>query len=144
MLFSSVPELQQVRLLRLQLTYARETLEACPNCQKHLNTMLPLLGNRMHLATETEMFSMRDLMDLHEGKLIPLLERSVETLSNQITQHCEICKATGLVCQICQKPQLIYPFQVATVVPCRACGTHFHRDCFTGEANCPLCNQNVK
>eukprot|EP00516_Mucochytrium_quahogii_P007856 CAMPEP_0203765120 /NCGR_PEP_ID=MMETSP0098-20131031/18240_1 /ASSEMBLY_ACC=CAM_ASM_000208 /TAXON_ID=96639 /ORGANISM=" , Strain NY0313808BC1" /LENGTH=1550 /DNA_ID=CAMNT_0050661345 /DNA_START=375 /DNA_END=5027 /DNA_ORIENTATION=- len=141
-LFSEEQELQHARLLRLQLTHAREAIEQCARCQSKSNIVTPTLGHRVHLAKDTELYSVSDLYEMQQGNLIPLMMTAVERLAEHITSYCELCKARGHICEICNAKDTIYPFQIITTVQCRKCKSYAHRECFSeigGEDSCPTC-----
>ncbi|CAK9096547.1 Differentially expressed in FDCP 8 homolog B (DEF-8-B) [Durusdinium trenchii] len=143
-LFAQVKELQHARLLRLQLLHAREAVDSCPRVSGVANIMMPMLEDQLYLSLDTEMYSMSDLVALHDGSLMPVLIEAAEHLADHITKDCDLCHAGGQMCRLCDQNDLVYAFQVVAVAQCRKCKTLFHRKCFAsigGEANCPRCHR---
>ena len=50
----------------------------------------------------------------------------------------QICKARGFICEFCHSDDILYPFQLRTVVQCASCKSFFHRKCYIAS-KCPKC-----
>lgn len=52
--------------------------------------------------------------------------------------YCQVCCQKGFICEICNNPKIIYPFEVHSTLQCRACQSVFHKSCKL-NAECPKC-----
>ena len=62
-------------------------------------------------------YSMKELVELHEGTLIDF----VTGLNKEMTAHvfsCDLCKAKGFICEICRDRKPLYSFQTQLAEPC--------------------------
>ncbi len=53
--------------------------------------------------------------------------------------NCELCSQQAFICELCNKNELIYPFQIETVIKCPNCLSCFHIKCFKTPDSCPKC-----
>jgi len=49
------------------------------------------------------------------------------------------CLSRGHICEMCDKRDVIFPFQGSAVAQCPHCHALFHALCFQTIANCPKC-----
>lgn len=59
------------------------------------------LKHRQHFVENSDMYSLIDLVDLHQGRLLPDIERIIRMYSEHITNDCLICKGKGFICELC-------------------------------------------
>ena len=67
----------------------------------------------------------KDLIDVKENTLVPLLRDVLQQSEKHIRQDCELCKAKGFFCELCREDRIIYPFDLDTTV-CPGCSCVFH------------------
>lgn len=84
------------------------------------------------------MLSMRDLVDLQRGTLLPLVKKIAAAYRSHILSKCSVCKARGAFCRGCNSKQIIYPFMFQQTVRCAKCNNLFHRNCWNPTA-CLMC-----
>merc|ERR1712137_200137 len=131
-LYRRVEMLKSIRTIRQQINYMREYVQVC---QKHtLRLSLP-----RHLFWDTQVYALGDLHAVERGTLSRSLQQSASLLLDHI-RSCETCLAKGFICEFCQDPKPIYPFDVKNVVACRGCRGFFHRRCYRPTA-CPKCQR---
>lgn len=54
------------------------------------------------------MYSLADLRDLVEGRLIPEIEQIVSIFAEHITRDCLICQGNGFVCELCSDDKVLF------------------------------------
>ena len=88
---------------------------------------------------ETErMYSMRDLVQLSAGTLLPELQAMHRAFERHV-KTCPLCTARGFYCEVCNDKHIIFPFE-ETTVRCPKCAVCFHKRCWNPETDdCPKC-----
>ena len=130
--------------------------------------LLRKLEERQHFVDDSDMYSLQDLVDVHNGTLALYLDN---VLSGRGESHlafliifkvffygpvfrghissCVLCTAKGFLCELCPvktDQKIIFPFDEG-VTQCPQCEAVFHRDCFraaaatgaTSSGICPRC-----
>ena len=67
-------------------------------------------------------------MKAQNGLLFVNLKKSI-SLAKKHVIGCVLCSQKGFVCEICQNPKIIYPFDVDTTFRCDNCKTCYHLNC---------------
>lgn len=147
------PPLRTLRLLREQLSTLAPFIQAC-------RTALSLLDdwqNRLHLIFSIHLYSMQDLVDLREGKLLKLLLNAARRCLAHVSSSCESCKGKGHYCALCTKADILFTFSVG-VTACKACSALYHTQCADivhlndtrnvtakdGNIRCPKCKRRAE
>ena len=99
-----------------------------------------LLWPRQHLYEDIDMYSIRDLEDVHSGRLVSLLASTVKFSLGHILK-CILCSGKGFICEICRQDQVIFPFELDSIMQCKKCFTVFHLDCSMKMTTCPKCDR---
>jgi hypothetical protein len=134
--------LLQARVIRTQLGFLRDYFQSCRFSDNTWGNTL--LGGRTHLASTLDTFSVRDMRDLENNTLIPQLRLATQKLISHVLQ-CPICRMKGFICEICNDPRVIFPFQLRIVAACPDCRTFYHRACFKDVVTpCPKCLRQRK
>ena len=136
------PVLDCSHRLRKQLTYLEAYLTACAKAnQEGVKVALAeIVWPREYLYTDTEMYSIQDLEQLHSGLLISTLTSAVKLCTNHVNS-CLICSGRGFICEICKDKKPVYPFNLDTTSQCKDCHTVFHSYCAKDLLNCPRCER---
>lgn len=135
--FSSCP-VAPVLTLRKKLHYMHVYLLTCRD-QEPLEGLRVLLGDREYLHGSVDMYSVRDLEEIGNGKLLELLEKA----ANHCTDHidgCLLCSGKGFICEICRGEDVVYPFS-DKITQCEKCCTVFHAECSNKIQSCPKCDR---
>lgn len=155
---------QSIRMLRARLLQLAHMQAYIKTCRKR-DSLLLLLDERPNLLLNLlpkdtpadarpkdaldnldvgihSMYSVRDLVETFNGKLLARLQEVVEFIGLHIMDgSCEICLSKGSYCGMsgCPSPNvLIYPFQLQDVAQCEQCAAIFHQACFKPQ-DCPKC-----
>ena len=128
--------------LRKQLIYLSAYLSACSKAsQEGVKVALAdIVWPREYLYTDTEIYSLADIEQLHSGELIQTLSSAVRLCIKHVTS-CLICSGRGFICEICKDKKPVYPFHLDTTSQCKDCSTVFHAHCSRGLVTCPRCER---
>ena len=135
--FSSCP-VAPVLTLRKKLHYMHIYLLTCRN-QEPLEGLRVLLGDREYLHGNVDMYSVRDLEEIGNGKLLDLLESAEKHCADHI-YDCLLCSGKGFICEVCRGEDVVYPFS-DKITQCEKCCTVFHAECSDKTQSCPKCDR---
>lgn len=68
---------------------------------------------RDYLYEHVHQYSISDLYDISNGILAQQLQNVVEFARNHVI-NCWLCSQKGFICEICNNPKVIYPFDMGT------------------------------
>ncbi|XP_076753258.1 differentially expressed in FDCP 8 homolog isoform X2 [Xylocopa sonorina] len=141
-LFTLVPDLSLVKRMREEMQMMKRYLVLCPEAN---NQGLPWkIGIRTHMIENSGSYSIKDLVDLHNGMLLEEIRTAYDSMHTHITEQCELCKARGHLCEICGNDEIIYPWD-ASSISCHQCSAVHHRACWSKRNHCcPRCTRLQK
>lgn len=129
----------KIQALREKIVRISQFLRTCRNSETHLAK----LNERKHFAWSSSVWSLKDLLDLKEGKLRSELQEVEELFRNHVVR-CEICKGKGFYCEICSKKELLFHFD-DQIAKCQQCKSVFHGKCYKESVTeCPKCKRIEK
>ncbi|XP_053309958.1 pleckstrin homology domain-containing family M member 1 [Spea bombifrons] len=131
-----------------EISHSRERLrllgEYLVTCRSGaLQELNKSLDQRTYLLDCAHTYSMRDLKQIADGAFEPMLQSVLEFASHHV-YACELCRQRGFICLICNRNEIIYPFQFETTIRCGDCKAVFHRPCKTPRNPCPRCVRRKK
>uniref|UniRef100_A0A0M3HXM2 Transcription elongation factor SPT4 n=1 Tax=Ascaris lumbricoides TaxID=6252 RepID=A0A0M3HXM2_ASCLU len=131
-----VAQLNRMNTLRRNILFMKCYFVCCKEA-RHLR-ILQYLNRRQHFVDSAEWYSVADLRDLAEGRLLPEIEQIVAIFSEHITRDCLLCLGNGFFCELCSdNHQVIFPFSDGVAI-CRECCAVFHQACFDRKSqHCP-------
>ncbi|VDN59717.1 unnamed protein product [Dracunculus medinensis] len=94
-----VDKLNRIDKLRKNIIFMKCYFICCKNARKL--RILQYLNHRQHFVDNSNLYSLSDLRDLMEDRLIPEIEQIFTVFFNHITKECEICQGNGFFCEIC-------------------------------------------
>lgn len=136
-LYSHVPALDRVRILRIRLQKMEPYLRSC---QVGKETYDKIMHGREYLTTELDKYSVSDLLEFNEDSLEATLNQCFANGKKHIGS-CQTCCLKGFYCEICGSDNLIYPFDMDETSTCSKCHACFHRPCFCSGTSCPKCSR---
>ncbi|GFY56270.1 run domain Beclin-1-interacting and cysteine-rich domain-containing protein [Trichonephila inaurata madagascariensis] len=139
-LYRKVRLLEQSRMLRTQLFYLKNFMNAC---RKAENIQDILKKENQYISHEPHLYSLNDFVQVKSGDFVKYLRQLVNPCIEHVKQ-CILCQAKGFICEICRKDKdIIFPFQLEKVVLCQVCGCCFHKKCYK-NVKCPKCERIAK
>ncbi|XP_076472493.1 uncharacterized protein LOC143301928 isoform X2 [Babylonia areolata] len=135
-LYSTVPIMNNIMLLRSQLTSLRSYMFTCS--ESTAQQLKDRVWPREHFYNKVHLYSLTDLLEARSGRLEVFLRETVELCTRHVLS-CTLCLAKGFYCELCQEPAPIFPFQTATTVKCKSCKNVYHSRCKTESIPCPKC-----
>ncbi|PRD25363.1 UNVERIFIED_CONTAM: Run domain Beclin-1-interacting and cysteine-rich domain-containing protein [Trichonephila clavipes] len=139
-LYRKVRLLEQSRMLRTQLFYLKNFMNAC---RKAENIQDILKKENQYISHEPHVYSLNDFVQVKSGDFVKYLRQLVNPCIEHVKQ-CILCQAKGFICEICRKDKdIIFPFQLEKVVLCQVCGCCFHKKCYK-NVKCPKCERIAK
>ncbi|XP_069490163.1 pleckstrin homology domain-containing family M member 1 [Ambystoma mexicanum] len=136
-----VEEMSRIARSREQLKLLGEYLYTCRSGA--LQEMSRRLDHRNYLLEAPQKYSITDLQQITEGIFEVFLQSVIQFASDHI-YDCDLCSQRGFICQICNKDDIIFPFEFDTTTRCKECKTVFHSLCKVGVPSCPRCVRRRK
>ncbi|XP_063315499.1 pleckstrin homology domain-containing family M member 1 [Pelobates fuscus] len=137
-LYSHTGVMHELKYDRERLRLLAEFLITCRSgAIDHLNKRL---NHRNYLLDCIHTYSMLDLKQVTTGVFERIMQTVLEFASDHIFE-CVLCSQKGFICMICNKDEIIYPFQLETTTRCADCKAVFHLYCKTGKKPCPRCKK---
>ncbi|XP_041479858.1 uncharacterized protein LOC121427500 isoform X2 [Lytechinus variegatus] len=135
-LYKAVPELEEVKGVRMQLKYLKAYLFTCK--QSVAEELKKRVWPREYMLDHVHLYSMLDFNQVQTGTLSPIL-RKVVVFAVKHVQQCALCSQKGFICEICENSKIIYPFDTDLTVQCDRCKSVYHKACKTEMKPCPKC-----
>ncbi|VDN07183.1 unnamed protein product [Thelazia callipaeda] len=132
-----IDQLDRISLLRRNILLMKNYFLCCKEaCDQRI---LQALRHRQHFVENSGMYSLVDLVDLYQGRLLPEIEVIIGIFTEHITKDCSTCKGKGFFCELCDGTATIFPFS-ENVTLCHDCSAAFHKECFERNSkHCPRC-----
>ncbi|XP_060515935.1 uncharacterized protein LOC132695600 [Cylas formicarius] len=140
-IYGAVEEMAELQKLRNQLNFLRAYLYTCrkPVIEQLQKQMWP----KEYMYEHIHQYSISDLHDVTSGDLFKALEKVVQFGRDHVF-NCWLCSQKGFVCEICEKPKELFPFDVENVYRCDMCYAVFHKSCLNSSKPCPKCERRKK
>ncbi|XP_071839592.1 pleckstrin homology domain-containing family M member 1-like isoform X2 [Apostichopus japonicus] len=135
-LYGAISEMEQILALRKQILYLKAYLFTCK--QSVAEQLRTKIWPREYMLENCHLYSVRDLLQVQSGNLGPQLKKIIVFAARHV-QQCALCSQKGFICEICENPKIIYPFDTDLTVRCDKCRSVFHRSCKTDIQPCPRC-----
>ena len=140
-----------VLTLRKRLHYLSAYLETCGRARSVRESVARALYPRDYLATDANMFSVRDLQEVKSGQvrerqsregrvssrdvvhrfklfqLVSLLRKVFKLGEHHVLKRCLVCAGKGFICEVCRDGSPVYPFHLEDISQCTKCFTVFHK-----------------
>ncbi|XP_044256164.1 pleckstrin homology domain-containing family M member 1 [Tribolium madens] len=137
-IYGVVEEMAQLQILRNQLNFLRAYLYTCrePVIEQLQKQMWP----REYMYEHVHQYSVSDLAEISSG----VLAQHLQTVVNFGKEHviaCWLCSQKGFVCEVCNKPKALFPFDVEHIYRCDVCNAVYHKGCLNSTKPCPKCKR---
>ena len=137
-LYNRLKVLREAKMYRKQLFHLKKYLGVCRIAQdlyRDVNTPV-------HVGNELDLYSLNELVALQRGFYNERLRKLVADSIAHIIQ-CELCKAKGYICEVCDDSRdILFPFESERVRQCDVCLSVFHKTCHASvKGVCPKCER---
>ncbi|XKL68141.1 hypothetical protein PGB90_003632 [Kerria lacca] len=136
-LYRRARDLQKIRLLRVALFYLKDFIFTCRYAEK-LQNVIKLEQN--HIYTDPDCYSLKDFINVKNNRLYKKLSEIVKHCEDHVN-NCELCRAQGFICEICRKQDIIFPWELYSVMRCSKCYSCYHIKCHEKKPVCPKCTR---
>ncbi|KAK0077689.1 hypothetical protein PV325_003583 [Microctonus aethiopoides] len=140
-IYTAVDTMAQLHSLRIQLNLLRAYLFTCR--EPIIESLQKKVTPREYLYEHVHKYSVTDLLDVPSGTLAQQLQKIIEFARNHVLD-CWLCSQKGFICEVCNNPKVIYPFDMASTYRCGECNAVFHIDCLNATKPCPKCERKRK
>ena len=131
-----------LRRVRTQIDLTHPYVLTCRYQASLLSSLHPL----EHFVTDEQkhLYSLRDLTLAHSGALLPALQNAVKVIHAHCLE-CVSCRARSFICDICNRDELLFPFEIDRTVTCKECRHVFHLECMdqlkAQQRECVVCDR---
>ncbi|KAM6452214.1 pleckstrin homology domain-containing family M member 1 isoform 1-T4 [Liasis olivaceus] len=140
-LYDHVDQMSQIYKRREQLKLLGDYLVLCRSGA--LKEISKRLDHRHYLLECPHKYSVADLRQIADGVFEAFLQSLIQFASHHV-YSCDLCTQRGFICQICNKNDIIFPFEFYTTTRCSECKTVFHSSCQANASFCPRCVRRQK
>ncbi|XP_014208755.1 uncharacterized protein LOC106639575 isoform X2 [Copidosoma floridanum] len=140
-IYSAVDLMAQLQTLRVQLNLLRAYLFTCR--EPTIESFYKMIAPRNYLYEHVHQYTVFDLLDIPSGTLAQQLQKVVEFARNHII-GCWLCSQKGFICEICNNPKVIYPFDTQSTYQCGSCNAVYHTNCQNASQSCQKCERIQK
>lgn len=138
-LLNFVEELSEMKKLRTEILLMKTYFLSCQSAMQ--SKILLLLGDRQHFVENIDYYTMHDIVELANERLLPVIVNIHAKFAAHIKLDCATCRGKGFYCEICRRPEIIFPFDNVCIL-CKECSNVFHKYCFNKlNQNCPKCDR---
>ncbi|XP_077870353.1 pleckstrin homology domain-containing family M member 1-like [Saccoglossus kowalevskii] len=137
-IYNFINDLNDVKQVRSQLTYLKAYLFTCK--QSVAEELRRRVWPKEYMLDNVHLYSVTDLIQVQSGQLLPHLKKIINFAAKHV-KNCSLCSQKGFICEICDSPKIIYPFDLELTVRCDRCKTVFHKTCKTELVSCPKCDR---
>lgn len=108
-IYKAVDTMAQLQSLRIQLNLLRAYLFTCR--EPIIESLQKKVAPRDYLYEHVHQYSVSDLLDIPNGTLAQQLQKVVEFARGHVI-NCWLCSQKGFICEVCNNPKVIYPFDM--------------------------------
>lgn len=139
-LYKRVKQLNKLLDLRYQLKSLMEYISTCKNATESIHCFNSFEPQHF-IKNDINLYSLEDFITIKRSK--KLLESCWSLVKESINHvsRCDYCKARGYFCELCNKKDVLFPFEIGRIHQCAACHTCYHLFCYNHQANqkCSKC-----
>ncbi|XP_056007745.1 uncharacterized protein LOC125664377 isoform X3 [Ostrea edulis] len=140
-LYEHIKEMDQLQVLRRQLCHLKTYLFTCK--QSIADEFRKSMWPKEYLYESTHTYTLADLLQVPSGQFMQSLKKSIKFATKHV-YGCHLCSSKGFICELCNNPKVIYPFQTEDTIRCPKCKSVFHKSCKTDSVSCPKCTRRSK
>ncbi|XP_071945942.1 pleckstrin homology domain-containing family M member 1-like isoform X2 [Antedon mediterranea] len=137
-LYDAITEVQDIKVLRNQLKYLKAYLFTCK--QSTAEELKKKVWPREYMLDHAHLYSVQDFHQVQSGQLAKDLKRVINWAAKHV-YNCILCGQKGFMCELCDSPKVIYPFDVELTTRCEICKTVYHKACRQEHQPCSKCTR---
>uniref|UniRef100_A0A914HTR6 Rubicon Homology domain-containing protein n=1 Tax=Globodera rostochiensis TaxID=31243 RepID=A0A914HTR6_GLORO len=115
-LFKFVQKLDKMQKMRNNIMLMKCYFVSCKVARKL--RILQHLNRCQHFVENDAVYTIDDLLQLANGRLLVDIEAIVRIFTAHITEECEICRGNAFFCELCSDTERIYPLPPPMLRPC--------------------------
>ena len=106
-------------------------------CENKFIVIDNIFGEYKYIALKEYLFSLKDLVEINNGKFFEKINSFKNKLLNHLNEECKECKYEGEYCIICSSKEKIFLYNTKEIYYCNICDKSFHKKCiqFTNHSN---------
>lgn len=132
-------ELKRVKDLRRQSYYLTGYMFHCTS--QGAAKFWKAMNARLYYFSHIDNYSIKDLVNVSFGSFRKTLQKINDSAIKHI-YRCKSCQQRGFYCEVCQDPEIIYPFEIDKTIVCERCKNVYHVQCRAdSEMPCPKCTR---
>lgn len=140
-IYSAIEEMSHLQMLRTQLGFLKSYLFTCR--ESIAEELRQKIWPREHLYEHIHLYSLADFLQVPNNKLANILQKLI-CFAKKHVLNCQLCKLKGFICEICNNPRVIYPFETDMTYQCEHCLAVYHSSCMNALKPCPKCERKQK
>uniref|UniRef100_H3AA51 Pleckstrin homology and RUN domain containing M1 n=1 Tax=Latimeria chalumnae TaxID=7897 RepID=H3AA51_LATCH len=140
-LYKHVEQMAQIHRSREKLKLLGEYLVTCRSGA--IKTLHKCLQDRTFLLESPHLYSVVDIWQVADGTFEAFLQAAILFATDHV-YYCDLCTQRGFICQLCNRSDIIFPFQFETTIRCKKCKMVFHSLCMPEVFSCPRCVRRQK
>lgn len=137
-IYCGVSDMAQLQELRIQLNFLRAYIFTCR--EPVIEELQKRVWPREYLYDHVHLYTISDLAQIPSCSLALQLEKVV-TFAKSHVMDCWLCSQKGFICEVCQDPKILYPFETSSTYRCDDCSSVFHSKCLNANIPCPKCRR---
>ncbi|KAJ0181315.1 hypothetical protein K1T71_003400 [Dendrolimus kikuchii] len=137
-IYCGVSDMAQLQELRIQLNFLRAYIFTCR--EPVIEELQKRVWPREYLYDHVHLYTISDLAQIPNCSLALQLEKVVNFAKSHVID-CWLCSQKGFICEVCQDPKILYPFETSTTYRCDDCSSVFHAKCLNVNIPCPKCRR---
>ena len=104
-------------------------------CENKFIIIENIFGEYNYLALKEYLFSLKDLVEIDNGKFFQKINTFKSKLMNHLNGECPDCKYDGEYCIICSSKEKIYLYNTNDIHYSHICKKSFHKKCIEFSSN---------
>jgi hypothetical protein len=126
----------KIQKIRIKLYNSRSYINSCrfaSELKEELNAQFDDF-----IINDYKVYSIETLFKIKKTNYYEQLKQIAIKIIEHI-KNCELCSQLGYICGMCNKNDLLYPFDFDKVEKCPNCLACYHRNCLKNPDQCPRC-----
>ena len=124
-LLKKISQLHKILEIKKIINYIFDIMK----CENKFKFVEEQFGEYEYLLLKEYLFSMKDLVEIHNKTFLQRLNYFKNILVRHISGECDRCKYEGDICARCRSNQKIFFYDTDNVFHCKKCRKSYHKKC---------------